>query len=145
MIHKTIVAASIATACAFAGLTAPALAAKLPTYDVTANGTWDCRSPEGTFMGTVVLAGESYAWLKTDGRLGGYGAMKILSFDTDLPNFAFLSGPLKDEYGAGGGGMAGPRENFEDFSGELFVTIAVATTRDKAWYCSGRNLPDGWM
>ena len=143
------IAAAIASLAALAASVllpnAPALGEKLPLYDVTANGTWDCRNPEGTFMGTLVIAEETYAWLKTDGRLGGYGKLHLLSFDTHLPNFAMISGPLKDEFGAGGGGMAGPRENFEDMSGELFFTVAVATTRDKSWYCTGRHAPEGLM
>lgn len=121
----------------------PALAEGLSLRDVTMNGTWDCRDPGGTFKGTIVVAQETYAWLQTDGRLGGYGTLKILGFDTDLPTFALLSGPLKDDVGAGGGGVAGPRENFEDFSGELFLTLAVTTDRKDAWYCTGRHAPEG--
>lgn len=120
-----------------------AQAENLPYYDVTINGTWDCRDRAGTFLGTLVLAEESYAWLKTDGRLGGYGKLKMLSFDTHLPNFVLISGPLKDEFGAGGGGMAGPRDDFEDISGELFITLAVSPRREDAWYCTGRHLPEG--
>lgn len=120
---------------------APALAETLPYYEVTANGTWDCRDPAGTFMGTIVLAEETYAWMKTDGRLGGYGKVHLLSFDTHLPNFALISGPLKDEFGAGGMGVAGPRDDYEDISGELFLTVAVATVREKSWYCTGRHAP----
>ena len=123
----------------------PVLAQNLPSYEVTANGTWDCRDPQGTYLGTLVIAEETYAWLKTDGRLGGYGKLKLLSFDTHLPNFALLSGPLKDEFGAGGGGMAGPRDNFEDISGELFVLIAVAPRREDNWYCTGRHAPADLM
>lgn len=120
-----------------------ALAQPLPLYEVTANGAWDCRDPGGKFLGTMVIAEETYAWLKTDGRLGGYGKIKILAFDTHLPNFALLSGPLKDEFGAGGGGMAGPRDDFEDMSGELFLLIAVAPKREDNWYCTGRHAPEG--
>jgi hypothetical protein len=123
----------------------PVLAQGLPYYEVTLNGTWDCRDPEGTFMGTIVVAEETYAWLKTDGRLSGYGKLKLLSFDTHMPNFAMISGPLKDEFGAGGGGIAGPRDDYEDISGELFLTVAVAPTREKSWYCTGRHAPAGLM
>ena len=131
---------SIAFLAAMAALSqTPSLAQTLPSYDVTANGTG------GTFMGTLVIAEETYAWMKTDGRLGGYGKLKLLSFDTHLPNFALLSGPLKDEFGAGGGGMAGPRDNFEDISGELFMLVAVAPKREDNWYCTGRHKPEGLM
>jgi hypothetical protein len=101
--------------------------------------------PGGLLYGTVVLAEESYAFLKGDGRLSGYGKLHLLSFDTYLPNFAIISGPLKDEFGAGGVGVAGPRDDYEDISGELFLTVAVATTRDKSWYCTGRHAPAGLM
>lgn len=120
---------------------APALAETLPFYEVNANGTWDCRDPAGTFMGTVVLAEDTYALLEADGRLVGYGKVHFLSFDTHLPNFAMLSGPLKDEFGAGGGGVSGPREDYENLSGELFLTIAVTTVRENNWYCTGRHAP----
>jgi hypothetical protein len=92
-------------------------------------------------LGTLVIAEETYAWLKPDGRLVGYGKLHLLSFDTHLPNFAMISDPLKDEYGSGGGGMAGPRDNFEDISGELFFVVAVAPEREKSWYCAGRHAP----
>ena len=121
----------------------PVLAGTLPYYEVTANGTWDCRDPSGTFTTTIVVAEETYALLKADGRLGGYGKLKILSFDTHLPNFALLSGPLKDEFKASGGGIAGPRDNYEDISGELFLTVTMSGDRADAWYCTGRHAPDG--
>lgn len=122
-----------------------ALAGKLPTYEVTLNGTWDCRDPAGTFMGTVVIADEAYAFMNTDETLGGYGKLRLLSFDTHLPNYALLSGPLKDEFGAAGGGIAGPRENYEEMGGELFLTVAVSTRRTNSWYCTGRRPPEGLM
>ena len=77
-----------------------ALAETLPYYEVTANGTWDCQDPAGSYTGTVVLAEDTYAFLKGDGRLSGYGKLHLLSFDTYLPNFAIISGPLKEEFGA---------------------------------------------
>ncbi len=119
----------------------PAWAETLPYYDVTANGTWDCRDPAGKFMGTIVLAEETYAFMKTDGRLGGYGKVHLLSFDTQMPNFALISGPLKDDFGAGGVGLTGPRDNYEEISGELFLTVAVTTDRTQSWYCTGRHAP----
>lgn len=125
------IAFAAALAAAALSFSTTVAAKNLPYYEVTINGTWDCRDPAGTFMGTLVLADESYAFMKTDGRLHGYGKLKLLSFDTHLPNFASLSGPLKDEFGAGGGGMAGPREDFEEISGELFVTRQWAPREKK--------------
>lgn len=115
-----------------------AAADRLPFYEVTANGSWDCRDPAGTLLGTVVLAEETYAFMHPDGRLGGYGKLRLLSFDTQVPNLAVLSGYLKERYNAGGMGITGPREDYEDISGELFLTVAVSTDRAESWYCKAR-------
>lgn len=48
-----------------------AMSKELPLYQVTADGTWDCKDPAGTNMGTIVVAEKTYAYIKTDGRLGG--------------------------------------------------------------------------
>lgn len=122
---------------------APLLAKNLPFFEQTANGTWDCRDPAGTFTGTVVLAEETYAYLKTDGTLGGYGKLRLLDADTHMPNFAVITGTLKDDFGSGAVGLTGPREDYEDISGELFLIIAVSADRNQSWYCTGRHAPEG--
>jgi hypothetical protein len=137
----------IACLAALAAFTLPdvALAETPPFYERTANGTWDCRDPGGKFVGTIVLAEETYAFLKTDGSVAGYGKLRLLDADTHLPNFAVISGPLKDEMGSGAVGLTGPREDYEDFSGELFLVVAVSTDRNQSLYCTGRPAPPDLM
>jgi len=124
-------------------LPTPAGAKGLPYYERTADGTWDCRDPAGRFVGTLILAQETYALMKTDGRLAGYGQLRLLDADTMMPNFAVISGVLKDEMGSGAVGLTGPRENYEEISGELFLVVAVSTNRNESWYCTGRHAPEG--
>jgi hypothetical protein len=121
----------------------PALAETLPFYERTADGTWDCTDPAETFVGTVVLADEAYAFIRADGTLAGYGKLYRISADTHLPSFAVLGGPLRDEFHSTAIALSGPRGNHEAFAGEVFLHIPVTpdAAREKAWYCAGRRAP----
>jgi hypothetical protein len=95
----------------------------MPLRFVTADGTWDCRSPDGTAIGTVVVVGSAYAFLNTESKVGGYGTLRRHSEDSfDLPHYIVMDGPLKD-MGFIGTGMRGPREDYENYSTGIFFVL----------------------
>ena len=100
--------------------------AKLPLRDMTADGTWDCKDLGGAFTGTIVVAEKTYAFIKTDGTLGGYGTLFQLDYDRALPLFVIMSGYLKDDLHSAGLNMSGPRGNVDDFSGDLSDEVSQA-------------------
>ena len=116
---------------------------RLRLDEVTADGTWDCKDHEGTNVGAVVFAEKTYAFIKTDGRLAGYGQLFLIRENFDLPHFAIISGYLKDEIGSQGIGMRGPRDNNHDLSGELYVNIILSADGAGAldWECVRRKAP----
>jgi hypothetical protein len=109
-------------------------------FGVTADGAWDCKDNNGVNIGAVVVADTSYAFIKPDGKVGPYGQLKqVAQADVDLPNFVALSGPLKDDIGAIGLSMRGPKGHTEDTSGELFLNIIV--TENNLIECTIRKAP----
>lgn len=95
----------------------------MPLRFVTADGTWDCKSPDGVSIGTVVVVGSAYAFIKTDSKVGGYGVLRRHSEDSfDLPHYIVMDGPLKD-MGFIGTGMRGPREDYENYSTGIFFVL----------------------
>jgi hypothetical protein len=111
--------------------TAACLALLAPTASsagirgVTADGTWDCPDSSGTYLGAIVLADETYAFIKPDGLFGSYGTLFRNSADLDLPAFSVVDGDLKDVLGAPALALLGPRENTLDFTGELFLYLVI--------------------
>jgi hypothetical protein len=119
----------------------PALAAEpLPLRFITADGTWDCKDIDGANTGSVVVADKTYAFIKTDGKLGGYGSLHLIDTDTGTPKFVVASGYMKDELGAFGASLTGPRGDTENWS-TLYLYLALSPDRDKNWYCERRIAP----
>lgn len=108
-------------------------------FGITADGTWDCKDNSGAYLGAIVLADETYAFLKPDGLFGTYGTLMKLTENTHLPQFAIIDGYLKDELGASALALQGPREDIHDMTGELFLFIAIAV--DKQFECVRRMRP----
>jgi hypothetical protein len=120
-----------------------ALPQEVALRDVTPDGTWDCQDPQGENTGAVVIADISYAFIKADGRLGGYGALFRLTDNFDLPHFAVISGYLKDDLRSLGIGMRGPKDNPHDLSGEIFVNVILSAdgAGKDDWDCIRRKRP----
>lgn len=116
-------------------------AEKLRLGDVVPDGAWDCTDPQGTYTGAIVIADVSYAFIRADGRLGGYGALFRLTDNFDLPHFAVISGYLKDELHSLGIGMRGPRDNPHDLSGEIHVNLILSAdgAGKDDWDCERRK------
>ena len=114
----------------------------MPLRFVTADGTWDCKSPDGAPIGTVVIVGNAYAFINTDSRVDGYGTLLRHSEETfDLPHYVVMDGPLKD-MGFIGTGMRGPRENYENYSTGIFFVLIPPD--DKEIDCV-RRMVDGML
>ena len=95
----------------------------MPLRFVTSDGTFDCKSPDGTPIGTVVVVGSAYAFINTDSKVSGYGTLRRHSEENyDLPHYIVMDGPLKD-MGFIGTGMRGPREDYENYSTGIFFVL----------------------
>ena len=127
--------------CASLLAVAPSSAEELPLRFATADGAWDCKDPMGANAGTIVLAEKTYAFIKTDGKLGGYGNLYLIAEETNTPKFVVIGGYLKDEIGAYGVSLTGPKDEYENLSGELFLYVAVSEDRAQNWYCARRKAP----
>ena len=111
----------------------------LPLRFITADGTWDCKDPNGANAGTIVLADKTYAFIKADGKLGGYGNLYLIAEDTNTPKFAVLSGYFKDEFGGQGLSLTGPKDDTENLMGELYLFAVVSADNAQNWYCTRRK------
>ena len=126
---------------------APALAEEskaAPDYgasmqDVTADGTWDCVDNAGAIAGVVVVADTTYAFLKPDGILGGYGKLWSLADGPRVPTFVVVDGYLKDELGVHGAAMGGPKADNQNYAGELFLRLVI--TDENKIECARRQAP----
>lgn len=123
-------------------LSTPATA--LAIRDVTADGTWDCKQQDETYMGAVVIVEKNYAFIRADAKLGGYGKLYRLVDDLDLPVFAIVDGYMKDTLGSAGFSMRGPRKNPFDYTRELYLNVVLPhAENDKLdWDCIKRK-PSG--
>lgn len=132
---------ALAVALCLALLSPTPSSAKLRLDQITADGTWDCRDPGGKAAGAIVLAEKTYAFIKTDGKLGGYGDLFLIRENFDLPHFAVINGYLKDEVGSLGIGMRGPKENNHDLSGEIYLTVILSSSGagELDWECVRRT------
>jgi hypothetical protein len=119
----------------------PANAAEkvLPLRFITYDGTWDCRDSAEALTGAVVIADKTYAFVRPDGKLGGYGQLSLIDGDFHLPKYFVASGYLKDEMKVIGLAMRGPKDNYEYFDGELYVFAVVGTDGKESWYCTRRG------
>jgi hypothetical protein len=114
----------------------------MPLRFVTSDGTFDCKSPDGTPIGTVVIVGSAYAFIKTDSKVGGYGTLRRHSEENyDLPHYIVMDGPLKD-MGFIGTTMRGPREDYENYSTGIFFVLIPPD--DKEIDCV-RRMVDGML
>jgi hypothetical protein len=108
----------------------------------TADGTWDCKTDVGADIGTIIIVEKNYAFVKLDGRVGGYGKLFQVGQDQfDLPHYVLIDGYMKDEMRVIGVGMTGPKENEHDLSGELFLVMIFSETDTP--YCRRRVTPAG--
>jgi hypothetical protein len=126
-----------AVACLTALIALPVLAGG--TADVHADGTWDCRDDAGGPAGAIVVAAESYAFYAPDGKFGGTGALFEALQGQDLPSYAIIDGYLKDSLGGMALAFHGPKGHEEDYSGDIFLVIAVA--ENKLLECTRREAP----
>jgi hypothetical protein len=120
-----------------------ASAQAIPLRDVTADGTWDCKDSKGANVGAIALAEKTYAFIKPDGRVAGYGKLFIITEGYDLPHFAMVSGYLKEQLGSQGFGMRGPVKTPHDLSGEIYLNVILSPSGDGAqdWDCIRRKAP----
>jgi hypothetical protein len=107
--------------------------------DVTADGTWDCVDNSGATVGAVVVAETTYAFLRPDGILGGYGKLWSLADGPRVPTFVVMDGYLKDELGVHGAAMGGPKDDNQNYAGELFLRLVI--TEDNKIECARRQPP----
>lgn len=124
--------------CAAVVAVSPASARDIPLRDVTADGTWDCRDETGKAVGVVVVAETTYAYIKPDGILGGYGKLYLIAEDMTTPKFVVMSGYLKDELGSYGLTMRGPVGDIENVSGELYLNGVFGSDGKHYWDCARR-------
>lgn len=128
----------VALCLAFA-VASSASAATLPLRFFTVDGTWDCKDDAGARTGTIVLVEEAYAFIKTDGKLGGYGTISDMKGDFHLPKFVVTGGYLKEEMKAIGVAIHGPHNDPEDLNSELYLFIVVGLDGKQHWDCTRRG------
>ena len=133
-------ASAIALCLAVAAVLPSSAAKYLPARLFTVDGTWDCKDETRASIGTVVLAADTaYAFIKTDGTLGGYGEVSRIDGDFHFPKFVVTSGILKDEMKAIGLAVHGPENDPENFNGELFLFVVVGFENKQHWDCVRRG------
>ena len=71
------------------------------TLGLFADGTWDCNDTAGDYLGAIVIADLSYAFINPDSTVGTYGKLNKDSW-VDAPGFFVLSGEVKDRFGGVG-------------------------------------------
>ncbi len=108
------------------------------TYGLHANGTWDCSDSSGAYLGAVVIAGLSYAFIDPDGSVGTYGKLNRDDW-LDKPAFFILSGALKDRFAAVGLSLRGPGDDFEDLSDWSKNVLQVVITPESFFQCAQRR------
>lgn len=114
---------------------------ELPLRFVTADGAWDCKDQADAAVGTLVIADKTYAFIKTDGVLAGYGRLlRVGEADYDLPHFVVMDGYVKDELDAQGTTMRGPKGNYEYYADGIFFVLVTSTSEEIE--CARREAPD---
>lgn len=125
--------------CLAVGAVSPSSAAVPPLRFFTVDGTWDCKDDAGARTGTIVLVEEAYAFIKTDGKLGGYGKISDMEGDFHLPKFTVTGGYLKEEMKAIGLAMRGPHNDPEDLNSEFYLFVVVGLDGKQHWDCTRRG------
>ena len=110
------------------------------THGLTADGTWDCNDANGNYLGAVVVAELSYAFINPDGTIGTYGKLNRDDW-MDAPAFFILSGELKDKFGGLGMSLRGPSDRPEDFGDWGKLRLQVVITPETKFYCARRKGP----
>jgi hypothetical protein len=105
-----------------------------------ADGSWDCADASDTFLGTIVVADLSYAFISPDASVGKYGK---LNKDTwpDAPSFFVLNGELKDRFGVVGLIIQGPPEDRHNYSDWTKLVLAAVINEKNIFYCELRRRP----
>jgi hypothetical protein len=131
--------ASALAACFTLAAVSSVSAEQLDVRFVTVDGTWDCKDDAGVRTGTVVLADTAHAFIKTDGKLGGYGKFSAIDGDFHFPKFVVTTGYLKDEMKVIGLSIRGPANDPENLNGELFLFGVVGIDGKHHWDCVRRG------
>lgn len=118
-----------------------ALPARAGIAGATADGAWDWRGRGENRV--LVIADKTYAFVKPGGRVRGYGKLIQVGYaEYDLPHFVVIDGYLKEEIGAVGIALKGPRRNGHDLAGELLLALII--TGENLPYCKRRAEPSCW-
>jgi hypothetical protein len=125
--------------CLILAVASPASAAVLSLRFVTADGTWDCKDATGARVGALVVADTTYAFLSTEGKVAGYGTIRLVDGDFHLPKYTVMSGHLKDEKKVFGLTMRGPKEDVENFNGEIYLHAILGFDGKQDWDCERRG------
>ena len=110
------------------------------TLHLFADGTWDCRDSIGEYIGAVVVADLSYAFIGPDGAIGTYGKLNKDDW-VDAPGYIILSGEVKDKFGGVGMYVKGPLDNPEDYTDPSKLRLQVVITEETFLQCARRTGP----
>ncbi len=110
------------------------------TLGLTADGTWDCRDSTDDYLGAVVVADLSYAFINPDATVGGYGKLNKDDW-LDAPGFFILSGELKERFAAVSLLLYGPTDNPNDFTDWDKLMLKVVVTPGIQFLCARRHGP----
>ncbi len=105
---------------------------------VTADGTWDCNDTSGTYLGAIVIADRSYAFVDADGTVGSYGKLNQVSYGA-APSFVVLGGALQEKLGVVAMHVQGPPGHEMDFSDWSKLVLYVAVTDTNKFQCVQRR------
>ena len=108
---------------------------------IAADGTWDCNDASGTYLGAIVVAELSYAFISPDGAVGSYGKLNKDEDWADLPAFVVIGGELKNRFGVVGIVMNGPVDNPMDYSDPDKLVLKAVITDKNLFFCDRRKGP----
>ena len=110
------------------------------THGLSADGTWDCNDSTGAYLGAIVVADLSYAFVNPDETVGTYGKLNKDVW-LDAPAFFILNGELKDRFAGLGLSMVGPPDRPEDFVNWDMLRLQVVIAPGNIFYCARRKRP----
>ena len=110
------------------------------TLHLFADGTWDCRDSIGEYIGAVVIADLSYAFIGPDDAIGTYGKLNKDDW-VDAPGFIILSGEVKDKFGGVGMYVRGPLDTPNDFKDHSKLRLQIVITEETYLQCARRTGP----
>ncbi len=110
------------------------------TLGLFADGTWDCRGSAGDYLGAIVIADLSYAFIYPDSTIGTYGKLNKDGW-VDAPGFFVLSGEVKERFGGIGMYVKGPLANPFDFTDQAKLRLQVVITAEDLLQCARRQGP----